>query len=149
MFIAILIALLVVLSGIIAYVGDWLGSYAGKKRLSLFGTRPRRTGKIIGIGAGIAIMLVTLGISSLAFRNAWRVLFRAQEVGERVSFLEVQERSLSSKVDTLEAQVGDLQNQNKTFRDENNQLLTDNKNLDEANRTLSSEVASKTAQVTT
>ena len=147
MFVAVLITLLVILSGIIAYVGDWLGSYVGKKRLSLFGTRPKRTGKIIGIGAGIAIMLVTLGVLYLAFNNAWRIIFQRQEALETVQILQAQERSLSSKVSTLEAQLEDLEAQNATFREENTTLLANNKDLDEAKQNLSNEVANKTAEV--
>ena len=146
MFVAVLIALLVILSGIIAYVGDWLGSYVGKKRLSLFGTRPKRTGKIIGIGAGIAIMLVTLGVLYLAFNNSWRIIFQRQEALETVQILQAQERSLSSKVSTLEAQLEELEKQNTTFRKENSTLLTNNKALDDANQNLSNEVAKKTAE---
>lgn len=146
MFIAVLIALLVLLSGVIAYVGDWLGSFAGKKRLSLFGTRPKRTGKIIGIGAGIAIMLVTLGISSLAFRNAWDTIFRAQRTLEQVSLLKEQERSLSSRVNGLQARVDDLNTLNEKLLEDNSTLLAQKDDLSSANETLKNDVETRTAQ---
>lgn len=148
MFNAILIALLVLLSGIIAYVGDWLGSYVGKKRLSLFGTRPKQTGKIIGIGAGIAIMLVTLGISFLAFRNAWNVIFAAQRTYEQVGVLEAQERSLRSRVNTLEGKINDLETLNARLSETNTELSKTNTELFEATQQLNTEVISKTAEVT-
>jgi Protein of unknown function (DUF3084) len=143
-----LIIFLVILSGVIAYVGDWLGSYVGKKRLSLFGARPKRTGRMIGIGAGIAIMIVTLGVSSLAFRNAWRTLFAAQVVGERLRELEVQERRLTSTVNTLETKLGELQTQNETLTSTNDDLLASNNELSSANQSLSADVTAKTALVT-
>jgi uncharacterized protein (DUF3084 family) len=147
MFIAILIALLVILSGIIAYVGDWLGSYVGKKRLSLFGTRPKRTGKIIGIGAGIAIMLVTLGVLYLAFNNAWRIIFQRQEALESLQILQAQERSLNSKVGTLEAKVEELNTLNETLRGDTAAFLQQNQELLEANDSLESAVETRTIEV--
>ncbi len=100
-----LIISLIVISGVTAYVGDLLGTYIGKKRLSLFGTRPKRTGQIIGIGAGMAIALMTLGVSALVFRGAVRTIFNAQSVSQRLAELEVQEKSLSGQVASLEGQM--------------------------------------------
>lgn len=103
------IASLIVASGVIAYVGDVLGSYIGKKRLSLFGTRPKRTGQIIGVGAGVAITLVTLGVSALVFRGAVNTIFNAQAVSQRLKELEVQEQNLLQQVEGLEAQKAETQ----------------------------------------
>jgi uncharacterized protein (DUF3084 family) len=108
-YIIIIIASLVVASGVIAYVGDVLGSYIGKKRLSLFGTRPKRTGQIIGIGAGVAITLTTLGVSALVFRGAVNTIFNAQAVSQRLAELEVQEKNLLQQVQGLEAQKAETQ----------------------------------------
>ena len=73
-----LVLLLVVLAGVIAYAGDVLGTVVGKRRLSLFGWRPKRTGQVVGVAAGILIMLVTLSTLAVAFRGAAGVLLRAQ-----------------------------------------------------------------------
>jgi Protein of unknown function (DUF3084) len=143
-----LIVFLVILSGIIAYVGDWLGSYVGRKRLSLFGARPKQTGRIIGIGAGIAIMVITLGVAALTFRNAWRTIISAIPVQEKVRELELQERSLNSSIQKLDVQISELQTQNKTITDTNNTLLKKNEDLNTANETLNLNVQTKTAEVT-
>ena len=45
----VLIAVLVATGGIIAFIGDRLGTKIGKKRLSLFGLRPRYTSTIVTI----------------------------------------------------------------------------------------------------
>jgi uncharacterized protein (DUF3084 family) len=105
-----LIASLVVISGVIAYVGDLLGTYIGKKRLSLFGRRPKRTGQIIGIGAGVAIALVTLGVSALVFRGAVNTIFNARAVSQRLFELEVQEKNLQQQVQSLESQKTETEN---------------------------------------
>ena len=43
-----LVVLLIFLAGVTAYAGDRLGMFVARRRLSLFGIRPRRTGQIVG-----------------------------------------------------------------------------------------------------
>jgi uncharacterized protein (DUF3084 family) len=100
-----LILALVAMAAAIAYTGDWLGSLVGKKRLSLFGVRPKQTGRIIGVLAGIAIMLVTVGTLALVFRNAVRVIFNAQAVAEQLQVAEAQTRNLESQRDALSGEL--------------------------------------------
>ena len=64
-----LLLVLMVLAGFIAYAGDVLGTTVGRRRLSLFGWRPKRTGRVVGIAAGVLVMLSTMGVLSLAFRG--------------------------------------------------------------------------------
>ena len=46
--------------GFIAWLGDRLGTRIGKKRLTLFGLRPRHTAGLATVASGVAIALVTL-----------------------------------------------------------------------------------------
>ena len=103
--IAVLVVLLVALAGVIAYTGDVLGTLVGKRRLSLFGVRPKQSGRIIGVFAGILIMLVTLGTLALSFRNAVQVIMSAQPVGEQLAEQRVQLRRSTAQVDALQGQV--------------------------------------------
>ena len=103
--IAVLVGLLIALAGVIAYTGDVLGSVVGKRRLSLFGARPKQSGRIIGVLAGILIMLVTLATLALSFRNAVRVIMSAQTVGEQLAEQEVQLRRFTAQVERLQDQV--------------------------------------------
>ena len=50
-----LIVVLVLTGGVIAFIGDRLGSKVGKKKLSLFGLRPRHTSILVTIITGILI----------------------------------------------------------------------------------------------
>ena len=54
--------MLVVLGGVIAYFADRLGRTLGKKRLSLFGLRPRHTAEVLTVFAGAIIPIVTFAI---------------------------------------------------------------------------------------
>jgi len=62
------VAVIVLLGGPLAYGADWLGRRLGKKRLSVFGLRPRHTAALLTVGAGVLIPLITvltmLGLSS-------------------------------------------------------------------------------------
>lgn len=109
-YLIVLMTLLVVLAGVISYTGDVLGTIIGKRRLSLFGARPKRSGQIIGVLAGILIMLVTLVTLALAFSNARRALFEFQSVSEQNAQLSFQQKSLLQQVTSLEEQI-DLQTQ--------------------------------------
>jgi uncharacterized protein (DUF3084 family) len=80
-----LVLLLVVLAGVIAYLGDRLGTLVGRRRLSLFGARPRLTGQIVGVMAGILIMLTTLGVLSIAARSATETLLSAQRTAQELN----------------------------------------------------------------
>ena len=100
-----LVALLVALAGIIAYAGDRLGTWVGRRRLTVFGARPRATGQIVGVVVGILIMLTTLGVLALAFQNATQTLVNAQRTADEVNRLRVQERVLATQLTSLGADL--------------------------------------------
>jgi len=58
----ILILAILLLGGVIATVGDRIGTKVGKARLSLFNLRPRKTSTLITILTGVAVAASTLGI---------------------------------------------------------------------------------------
>lgn len=77
---ALLIPLLILLSGAIALAGNAVGRSIGRRRLSLFGLRPRHTAQVITVFTGILITLTTLlAVLSLS-REARVALFRLNEV---------------------------------------------------------------------
>jgi len=55
--------IIVLVSGLIAYMGDLIGRKMGRKRLSLFGLRPRYTAIVISIGIGMLIAALTLSVT--------------------------------------------------------------------------------------
>lgn len=58
----ILILAILILGGVIATVGDRIGTRVGKARLSLFKLRPRKTAVLVTILTGGVISATTLGI---------------------------------------------------------------------------------------
>ncbi len=65
----ILILVVLFLGGVIATVGDRLGTRVGKARLSLFNLRPKKTATVVTILTGTFISASTLGILLLASRQ--------------------------------------------------------------------------------
>jgi len=57
-----IILTIIVVSGLIALIGDRVGHYIGRKRLTLFNMRPRRTAIAITVITGSLIALFTVGI---------------------------------------------------------------------------------------
>lgn len=55
-----LFAILVILGGAIAYIGDGVGRRVGKRRIMIFGLRPKHTSVIVTIGTGFVIAALTL-----------------------------------------------------------------------------------------
>lgn len=59
----ILIAAIIVLGGLLSWLGDWLGSYIGKKlKWRLFNLRPRQSAVLITLLTGVVISASTLGL---------------------------------------------------------------------------------------
>ena len=140
-----LIVLLIFLAGVTAYAGDRLGMFVARRRLSLFGIRPRRTGQIVGVVAGILITLTTLIVLSLAFRGATQTIINAQQVGEELSRLRAERLTLEGEIRTLggiinelDGEVGNLSVQAESLRAENRDLQFRNQQLGDANATLGS-----------
>ena len=87
-----LIVVIVLTGGVIAFIGDRLGSKVGKKKLSLFGLRPRHTSILVTIITGILITTVTFGILAIASKDVRTALFGMNklkaELNEKQSMLE-------------------------------------------------------------
>ena len=83
-----MIFLLVILGGVVAYVGDRIGMKIGRKRLSIFGLRPRYTSIIITIITGVMISAVTLGIMTLVSQDVRTALFRMKDIQEKLATTE-------------------------------------------------------------
>ena len=84
------VLLVIIVAGAIAYVGDRVGHQVGRKRLTLFGLRPKYTSTIVAVGTGMLIaLIVTLG--ALAASNLVRTaFFRLGSLTSRINELQAQ-----------------------------------------------------------
>ena len=107
-----LVLFIVCLAGAIAYVGDRVGHQVGRKRLSLFGIRPRYTSTIVAIGTGMLIALVVTVGALVANNNVKTAFFHLNAVNSRVTQLQAQADLLEKHVRKQQVivGVGDLMN---------------------------------------
>lgn len=74
------IIILLILSGVLAYVGDVLGRKIGKMRISIPGLRPKTTAIVISIVTGMLITIVTLAVLTAISEEARIALFKIEEI---------------------------------------------------------------------
>ncbi len=105
-----------VVSAIIAYLGDILGTYVGKRRLSVFGLRPRVSALLIAISTGILITLLTLTVAAMLSDNVKIALFSVQQLKKDVSDLTTERARLQGEIETLSNRVRIKEQENVVFR---------------------------------
>lgn len=66
---------LIIMGGLIAFLGDKIGSKVGKKRMTLFGLRPKYTSIIVTIISGVLISFLTIAVLAVASENVRVALF--------------------------------------------------------------------------
>jgi uncharacterized protein (DUF3084 family) len=127
-----LIAILASLGGAIAYIGDKVGTKVGKRKLTLFGLRPKYTSIIIAVSTGVSITIATLIILTAMSSNVRTALFHMEhlqaeletlsaEVNQKSGELEVNQLRLQAKeqeyndliteIDNVTGQLADLKEQ--------------------------------------
>ncbi|MGQ0568911.1 MAG: DUF3084 domain-containing protein [Armatimonadota bacterium] len=80
----ILIPLLILISGGVAYIGNLVGRATGRRRLSIFGLRPRYTAHLITVLTGMLITLISISSVLLISNDARVGLFRLNELREQI-----------------------------------------------------------------
>ena len=109
----ILIFVLIVISGLIAVAGDWVGLKIGKKRITIFGLRPHYTAIFITIITGILITSITISILSIASIDVRTALFGMEELKEKLLNLsrevQIQNLQISGAKKDLETRTVQLQ----------------------------------------
>ena len=92
------IIIIMIVAGAIAYVGDRVGHQIGRKRLTLFGIRPRYTSTIVAVGTGMLIALIVTSIAILFSQQVKTALFRMNQISAEITTLQTQQKALESKV---------------------------------------------------
>lgn len=114
----VMLLVLAIMGGIIAYLGDKIGSRVGKKKIKLFGLRPKYSSILITIITGISISAVTLGVMSILSQNVRIALFGMYQ-------LQLQKAELEQQRDRLLEQARNLWIE----MEEKNSLLAENEAL--------------------
>ena len=138
-----LILVLAVVGGVIAFIGDRLGTRIGKKKLTIFGLRPRHTAVVVTIFTGICITTVTFGIMAAASENVRTALFGMDRLNAMIAdtraALETTAAALTAAEDAKQQADDELaksEDEIAGLRSEQDDLRAESNRLSAANRAL-------------
>lgn len=112
-----LIVIMAVVGGLIAYIADKMGSKIGKKRMSVFGLRPKYTSILLTVLSGTMIAVLTIGVMAGASQSARTALFGMEKLQQELSLLNQEKETASAELAALKGKV-EQQNQKITSLDE-------------------------------
>mgnify|MGYP002777182418 CR=1 FL=1 len=125
----ILILAVLVLGGVIATLGDRIGTRVGKARLSLFNLRPRKTAILVTILTGILISASTLGILFAASDQLRKAIFDFDSIQRRLRRTRNELTSAKAQQQQVAAELSKALAQRKTAE---KQLAATNQSLKQA-----------------
>ena len=128
---------ILIVSGLIAVVGDRVGYRIGKKRLTWFNLRPRDTAVLVAILTGMIISALTLASLLLINRTLANALFNYERT---VSYYTLYANVYSQKVDELETILNEVTIQRSDAQERLAQLQEQLRSLDEEKETLEQEI---------
>lgn len=85
-----LIVVVALLGGIVAYIGDQVGRRVGRRRLSLYGLRPRYTSMIVTVVTGILIAGTTLVVLAVVSSDVRTALFSMRQLQDTLARTQVE-----------------------------------------------------------
>ena len=80
----VLILVLVITGGAIAFIGDRIGSKVGKKKMTIMGLRPKHTSILVTIVTGILITTTTLGVMTIMSKNVRTAPFGMEKLNQNM-----------------------------------------------------------------
>ncbi len=101
----VLILAVIVLGGVIATIGDRLGSKVGKARLTLFNLRPKQTAVLITILTGSLISGATLGILLATSKELQDAVLRIGTIRRQQQAAELELKTALIQKDTIESDL--------------------------------------------
>ncbi len=101
----VLILTLSVIGGLIAYLGDKIGMKVGRKKLSLFGLRPKHTSILITIFTGIFIAVSSIAVLAIVSNDVRTALFRMRAIQDALATSEIQLQMSTTQVREMEASL--------------------------------------------
>lgn len=117
-----LIVVLIITGGAIAFIGDRLGSKVGKKKLSIFGLRPRHTSIIVTIFTGVCITTLTFGVMAAASQNVRTALFGMEKLNQKMKTTQASLNQATEDLQAAQQQQQELEAESQRLQ-EGNRLL--------------------------
>lgn len=93
------VLVIMAVAGAIAYVGDRVGHQVGRKRLTLFGLRPKYTSTIVAVCTGMLIALVVTLVALVASNLVRTAFFRLGSIQARINDLQSQSLAMEKELE--------------------------------------------------
>lgn len=93
------VVLIMIVAGFVAYVGDRVGHQVGRRRLTLFGLRPKYTSTIVAVATGMVIALAVTLIALLVSNEVRTAFFRLNQLNTRINTLQTQALEQETELD--------------------------------------------------
>ena len=124
---AVMFLVLIIMGGAIAFLGDRIGSKVGKKRLTLFGLRPKYTSVIVTIISGVLISFTTIAVLAVVNENVRVALFGLSQLQAEMDSLNQEIRVKNRELEQGKMQ---LEARNKEYEDVTKKSEETSKELD-------------------
>ena len=102
-----LIIILAVVGGLIAFIGDKLGSKIGKKKLSVFGLRPYYTSVLMTVITGVLIAATTIIVMAASSDSARTAMFGMEQLQDELRSLNREKEAASLEIEKARADLAD------------------------------------------
>lgn len=100
-----LIVIMAIVGGLIAYIADKMGSKIGKKKMSVFGLRPKHTSILLTVFSGVVISVVTICVMAMASNSARIALFGMDKIQRELKSLNLEKIMATEALAKAEADV--------------------------------------------
>ena len=100
-----LIIIMAVVGGLIAYIADKMGSKIGKKKMSVFGLRPKYTSILLTVVGGSIIAMLTIGVMAMASQSARTALFGMDKLQKELKQLNSEKHLAAQALDEAKIRV--------------------------------------------
>jgi uncharacterized protein (DUF3084 family) len=95
-----LVLLITIVAGGIAYIGDRVGHQVGRKRLTLFGLRPKYTSTIVAVATGMLIALSVTLVALVGSQQVRTAFFRLSQLNSQINQLQAQAAAQQNELNT-------------------------------------------------
>jgi predicted nucleic acid-binding Zn-ribbon protein len=96
---------LIIVSGLVAYVGDNVGRKVGRKKMRLFGLRPKYTSIIVAIITGMVITAITISALLIFSKDVRIMLFQLEELQEDLATAQADIEKVQQVLDATSMQL--------------------------------------------
>ncbi|MDU7144009.1 MAG: DUF3084 domain-containing protein, partial [Veillonella sp.] len=137
-----ILVIIAIMGGLIAYMGDKLGTKVGKRRMSLFGLRPKHTSIIVTIVTGLLVAAATVGVLTITSQSVRTALFGMDQLRADMNQLTAE---VAAKNAELEQGQALLEANKKELADRMAEIETIRKEVEQSRQELADAEAAKVA----